>query len=328
MQTLSQLSAIVEAELEKLDFPEKPETLYKPIQYVMRLGGKRMRPILLLMAHQLFDDNIEKAISPALGVEIFHNFTLLHDDIMDQAPLRRGQQTVHEKWNKNVAILSGDTMLVQAYNYITDVDQSITKELLAVFNKTATQVCEGQQMDMDFETQKQVSLAEYLKMIEYKTAVLLAASLQIGGITANASKDEQNHLYQFGINMGIAFQLKDDLLDAFGDEAKFGKQIGGDIRANKKTFLFLKALQLANNQQKQDLVSYYADEDQSEQKLMAVKNIFTDLAIQQHTIDMMKAYYTIAMKHLDAIDSDKKQPLLDFSKKLMARISNGIDKYK
>ena len=321
MQTLSQLSAVIEAELEKLDFPEKPAKLYRSIEYVMGLGGKRMRPILLLMAHQLFDNNIEKAISPALGVEIFHNFTLLHDDIMDQAPLRRGQQTVHEKWNKNVAILSGDTMLVQAYNFLVDVDRSIIKELLAVFNKTATQVCEGQQMDMDFESQKAVPLPTYLKMIEYKTAVLLGASLQIGGITANASKDEQNHLYQFGINMGIAFQLKDDLLDAFGDEADFGKQIGGDIRANKKTFLFLKALQLANNQQKQDLVSYYADDDQSEQKVMSVKNIFTDLAIQQHTIDMMKAYYTIAMKHLDAIDSDKKQPLLDFSKKLMARIS-------
>ena len=321
MQTLSQLSAIVEAELEKLDFPEKPAKLYKPIEYVMELGGKRMRPILLLMAHQLFDDNIEKAISPALGVEIFHNFTLLHDDIMDQAPLRRGQQTVHEKWNKNVAILSGDTMLVQAYNFMANVDQSIVKELLAVFNKTATQVCEGQQMDMDFESQKEVPLQTYLKMIEYKTAVLLAASLQIGGITANASKDEQDHLYQFGINMGIAFQLKDDLLDVFGDEADFGKQIGGDIRSNKKTFLFLKALQLAKGQQKKDLFSYYADEDESEQKVIAVKNIYTDLAIEQHTIDMMKAYYTIATKHLDAIDSDKKQPLLDFSKKLMARIS-------
>lgn len=321
MQTLSQLSAVIEVELEKLDFPEKPAKLYKPIEYIMELGGKRMRPILLLMAHQLFDDNIEKAISPALGVEIFHNFTLLHDDIMDQAPLRRGQQTVHEKWNKNVAILSGDTMLVKAYNFMADVDQSIIKELLAVFNKTATQVCEGQQMDMDFESQKEVPLPTYLKMIEYKTAVLLAASLQIGGITANASKDEQNHLYQFGINMGIAFQLKDDLLDAFGEEADFGKQIGGDIRANKKTFLVLKALQLANEKQKQDLVSYFSSEDQSEQKVMAVKNIFTDLAIQQHTIDMMKAYYTIAMKHLDAIDSNKKQPLLDFSEKLMARIS-------
>ena len=321
MQNLSQLSAVIEAEMEKLDFPKKPEKLYRPIEYLMRLGGKRMRPILLLMAHQLFDDKIEKAISPALGVEIFHNFTLLHDDIMDQAPLRRGQQTVHEKWNKNVAILSGDTMLVQAYNFMANVDQSIVKELLAVFNKTATQVCEGQQMDMDFESQKEVSLQTYLKMIEYKTAVLLAASLQIGGITANASKDEQDHLYQFGINMGIAFQLKDDLLDVFGDEADFGKQIGGDIRSNKKTFLFLKALQLAKGQQKKDLVSYYADEDDSEQKIMAIKKIYTDLAIQQHTIDMMKAYYTIAMKHLDAIDSDKKQPLLDFSKKLMARIS-------
>lgn len=321
MQTLSQLNAIIKAELEKLDFPEKPAKLYTPIEYVMGLGGKKMRPILLLMAHQLFDKNIEKAISPAIGIEIFHNFTLVHDDIMDQAPLRRGQQTVHEKWDKNVAILSGDTMLVQAYSFLVDVDQSIIKELLKVFNKAATLVCEGQQMDMDFETEAAVSLAEYLKMIEYKTAVLLAASLQIGGITAQASKDDQNHLYQFGINMGIAFQLKDDFLDVFGDKSEFGKQIGGDIRANKKTFLYLKALQIAKDKQKEELVRHFRSEDQSEQKVIGVKKIFTDLHVQKHTIDMMKAYYTKAMKYLNAIDSDKKEPLLDFSKKLMTRIS-------
>ena len=321
MQTLSQLSVIIEGELGKIAYPNTPQKLYQPIDYVMGLGGKRMRPILLLMAHQLFDENIEKAISPALGIEIFHNFTLLHDDIMDNAPIRRGKQTVHEKWNQNVAILSGDTMLVQAYQLLSDVDKSIVKEMIAVFSKAATQVCEGQQWDMDFEIQKEVTLQEYLKMIEYKTAVLLAATLQIGGITANASKENQNNLYHFGLNMGIAFQLKDDLLDAFGNPDEFGKQIGGDIIANKKTFLYLKALQLANDKQKESLVNYFKTQKQTKQKVMGVKTIFTDLDIPKHTVDMMKAYYTKAMRHLDAIDSDKKEPLLIFSKKLIDRIS-------
>ena len=240
---------------------------------------------------------------------------------MDNAPIRRGKQTVHEKWDNNVAILSGDTMLVQAYQLLSDVDKSIVKEMIAVFSKAATQVCEGQQWDMDFEIQKEVTLQEYLKMIEYKTAVLLAASLQIGGITANASKENQNNLYHFGLNMGIAFQLKDDLLDAFGNPDEFGKQIGGDIIANKKTFLYLKALQLANDKQKKSLVNYFKTQEQTKQKVMGVKTIFTDLDIPKHTKDMMKTYYTKAMKHLDAIDSDNKAPLLVFSEKLIDRIS-------
>ena len=321
MQTLSQLSVIIEAELGKIAYPKTPQKLYQPIDYVMGLGGKRMRPILLLMAHQLFDENIEKAISPALGIEVFHNFTLLHDDIMDNAPIRRGKKTVHEKWNKNVAILSGDIMLVQAYQLLSNVDKGIVKELITVFSKAATEVCEGQQWDMDFEIQKEVTLQEYLKMIEYKTAVLLAASLQIGGIIANTSKENQNNLYHFGLNMGIAFQLKDDLLDAFGNPDEFGKQIGGDIIANKKTFLYLKALQLANDKQKESLVNYFKTQEQTEQKVMGVKTIFTDLDIPKHTKDMMKAYYTKAMKHLEAIDSDNKAPLIAFSEKLMDRIS-------
>ena len=321
MQTLSQLSAIIEGELGKITYPNSPQKLYQPIDYVMGLGGKRMRPILLLMAHQLFDENIEKAISPALGIEIFHNFTLLHDDIMDNAPIRRGKQTVHEKWNKNVAILSGDIMLVQAYQLLSNVDKSIVKELITVFSKAATEVCEGQQWDMDFEIQKEVTLQEYLKMIEYKTAVLLAASLQIGGIIANTSKENQNNLYHFGLNMGIAFQLKDDLLDAFGNSDEFGKQIGGDIISNKKTFLYLKALQLANESQKQDLHKFFNTNQDSEEKVIQVKTIFTDLEIPKHTKDMMKAYYTKAMRHLDAIDSYNKAPLIVFSEKLIDRIS-------
>ena len=321
MQTFSQLSEIIEAELGKIVYPKTPQKLYQPIDYVMDLGGKRMRPILLLMAYQLFDENIEKAISPALGIELFHNFTLLHDDIMDNARIRRGKQTVHEKWNKNVAILSGDIMLVQAYQLLSNVDKSIVKELIIVFSKAATEVCEGQQWDMDFEIQKEVTLQEYLKMIEHKTAVLLAASLQIGGIIANTSKENQNNLYHFGLNMGIAFQLKDDLLDAFGNSDEFGKQIGGDIISNKKTFLYLKALQLANESQKQDLHKFFNTNQDSEEKVIQVKTIFTDLEIPKHTKDMMKAYYTKAMRHLEAIDSYNKAPLIVFSEKLIDRIS-------
>jgi len=321
MQNLEQLQLLIEQELGKINYPNSPKQLYHPIDYVMGLGGKRMRPILLLMAHQLFDKNIEKAISPALGIEIFHNFTLLHDDIMDKAPLRRGKQTVHEKWNKNVAILSGDVMMIQTYQLMLKVDSDILKEVLDIFSKAATEVCEGQQWDMDFETQENVQLSDYMKMIENKTAVLLAASLQIGGITAGASKENQNNLYHFGLNMGIAFQLKDDLLDAFGNPDEFGKQIGGDIIANKKTFLYLKALQLANDKQKERLVNYFKTQEQTEQKVIEVKTIFTDLDIPKHTKDMMKAYYTKATKYLEAIDSDNKAPLIAFSTKLMDRIS-------
>jgi len=320
MKDIQELGVLIEKEIQQISYPKTPELLYDPIAYIMGLKGKRMRPILLLMAHQLFDKDITKAISPALAIEVFHNFTLLHDDIMDNAPLRRGNPTVHEKWNNNVAILSGDTMVVQAYQLMADVDVSIVKDVLSVFSKAATEVCEGQQWDMDFETQGDVLLSDYMKMIEYKTAVLLAASLQIGGITAGADKKEQEHLYGFGKNIGIAFQLKDDLLDAFGSPDTFGKQLGGDILANKKTFLYLKALQLADDIAKKQLQDYYTSED-SEGKISAVKEIFKSLDLEKHTIDMMKDYYTRALKHLEAIESNNKAPLIDFSDKLMERIS-------
>ena len=211
------------------------------------------------MAHQLFDDNIENAIPPALGIEVFHNFTLLHDDIMDNSPLRRGKPTVHKKWNPNVAILSGDIMLVQAYQLIGNVDKSIVKQVLEIFCKAAIQVCEGQQWDMDFEIKKDVSISDYLKMIEYKTSFLLAAALKIGAITGGATDEDTHHLYEFGRNIGIAFQLQDDLLDAYGNPDSFGKQVGGDILANKKTYLYLKALKLANKNQKDKLRHYFSD---------------------------------------------------------------------
>ena len=321
MKSIQELSALITDELGRVEYPKTPSLLYEPIDYILALGGKRMRPILVLMAHQLFDKNIEKAISPALAIEVFHNFTLLHDDIMDKAPLRRGQKTVHEKWNTNVAILSGDTMLVQAYQLMTDVDQNIVKQVLKVFSKAAIEVCEGQQWDMDFESQKKVSISDYLKMIEYKTAVLLGAALQIGGITAGASANEQNHLYSFGKNMGIAFQLKDDLLDAFGNPETFGKQVGGDIMANKKTYLYLKALALADGTQRRNLEQYFSTNDTSESKVEAVKSIFITLDIHQLTSDLMKEYHSKAMHHLDAIESDNKEPLLAFSALLLDRVS-------
>ena len=321
MKSIQELSALITDELGRIEYPKTPSLLYEPIDYILGLGGKRMRPILVLMAYQLFDKNIEKAFSPALAIEVFHNFTLLHDDIMDNAPLRRGQKTVHEKWNNNVAILSGDTMLVQAYQLIAQVDDTIVTQVLAVFSKAAIQVCEGQQCDMDFETQSDVSIPDYLKMIEYKTAVLLGAALQIGGITAGASANEQNHLYSFGKNMGIAFQLKDDLLDAFGNPETFGKQVGGDIMANKKTYLYLKALALADGTQRRNLEQYFSTNDTSESKVEAVKSIFITLDIHQLTSDLMKEYHSKAMHHLDAIESDNKEPLLAFSALLLDRVS-------
>jgi len=321
MKSIQELSALITDELSRIEYPKTPSLLYEPIDYILGLGGKRMRPILVLMAYQLFDKNIEKAFSPALAIEVFHNFTLLHDDIMDNAPLRRGQKTVHEKWNSNVAILSGDTMLVQAYQLMAEVDNTIVKQVLAVFSKAAIEVCEGQQWDMDFETQSDVSIPDYLKMIEYKTAVLLGAALQIGGITSGASKEEQNHLYAFGRDLGIAFQLKDDLLDAFGDAATFGKQVGGDIMANKKTYLYLKALALTDGTQRQNLEQYFSTNDSSQVKVDAVKTIFSNLEIPELTTNLMREYHARAMENLAAIDSENKEPLLAFSALLMDRVS-------
>jgi len=320
MKDIQELRVLIEEEIQQVSSQNSPESLYDPITYIMGLKGKRMRPILLLMAHQLFDKDLTRAISPALAIEVFHNFTLLHDDIMDNAPLRRGNPTVHKKWNNNVAILSGDTMIVRAYQLMADVDSSIVKEVLNVFSKAAIQVCEGQQWDMDFETQDDVSLSDYMKMIEFKTAVLLAASLQIGGIISGGNKIQQEHLYEFGKNIGIAFQLKDDLLDAFGSTETFGKQEGGDIMENKKTFLYLKALQLADDVVKKQLQDYYTFENFTG-KVSEVKRIFNAIDIEKHTVDLMKAYYTKSMKHLDAIDSENKAPLIAFSEKLMDRIS-------
>lgn len=306
MKSIKDLQQIIEKELVGISYPDNPADLYAPIDYVLSLGGKRMRPILLLLAHQLFNQNISAAIRPALGIEVFHNFTLLHDDIMDDASLRRGQQTVHEKWSPNVAILSGDTMLVQAYQLMSEVPAEVLKRSLDVFSKTAVEVCEGQQWDMDFEERDDVTIPEYLKMIECKTAVLLAGALKIGALIGGANEEQAQHLHEFGRNIGIAFQLKDDLLDVFGDQYKFGKQMGGDILSNKKTYLYLQSLVVADGNQKEELQHWFASKEyEGKQKVKAVKALYECLEIKKITTDLMHEYHQQAITHLQKIEGDK-----------------------
>jgi geranylgeranyl diphosphate synthase type II len=321
MYPFSKFSSLIDNELKKINFPNSCDSLYDPIKYIIGLEAKRVRPLLLLFSCKLFKDNIESAISPALGIELFHNFTLLHDDIMDNASLRRGHMTVHKKWNDNTAILSGDAMLVKSYQLITSVEVKYVKDVLNVFNIAAINVCEGQQLDLDYESDTNVTISSYLKMIEYKTAVLLAASLKMGSIIGGASITDQDLLYQFGKNIGIAFQLKDDLLDVFGDSKNFGKEIGGDIMKNKKTYLYLKALELANKDQKKELIERFSSIDVSVEKINAVKSIFEDLNIDKLTSDLVKEYHNKAIQNLNSVDSTKKDNLIHIANQLLDRIN-------
>ncbi len=253
----------------------EPSSLYEPIDYILDLGGKRLRPTLTLIASELFGADYRKALPAAMAVEVFHNFSLVHDDIMDDAPLRRGKSTVHEKWDVNTGILSGDAMLINSYEYLEGYEPDVLKQLFLVFNKTAIEVCEGQQYDVDFETRADVTIPEYLKMIEYKTSVLIGAALKMGAIVAGASEENQNRIYEFGRNLGIAFQLQDDFLDAFGDPESFGKQVGGDIIENKKTFLYLKALELGTEEDRDKLINYFNIQFENPNlKVEKVKSIF------------------------------------------------------
>ncbi|MGC6470566.1 MAG: polyprenyl synthetase family protein [Flavobacteriales bacterium] len=322
MKTTEELRTILEQELLSLKYPTEPADLYAPIEYILSLGGKRMRPILLLLAQQMYSsDTTKEAIMPAIALEVFHNFTLLHDDIMDQAPVRRGQITVHNKWNQNVAILSGDAMLIQSYQYLCHLPQDKLVECLNVFNTMALQVCEGQQYDMDFEIQAEVDLSSYLKMIEYKTAVLLGAALKMGAIIGGASKKDTEQLYEFGRNIGIAFQIKDDLLDVFGDTNKFGKQLGGDIIANKKTCLYLKAVSLSDGEKKMDLVNLYSSETiNPTEKVENVKHLYETLEIEQHINELINEFYDKAMLHLNTIQKDTTE-LKQFASQLKTRVS-------
>ncbi|MCC9165356.1 polyprenyl synthetase family protein [Pontibacter harenae] len=300
---ISTLSDKINYTLSTLRYGENPAELYEPIRYIMSLGGKRIRPLLVLLAAKMYDEDVESALLPAAAVEVFHNFTLMHDDIMDKAPLRRGQQTVHEKWNANIAILSGDVMLVQAYQLLLGVEQDKLSQVLKLFSKTAADVCEGQQYDMNFEQREQVSIQEYIHMITLKTAVLLGFSLELGAVLQGAPAADAEHLRLFGNNIGIAFQLRDDLLDVYGDKDKFGKQVGGDILSDKKTFLMLTALEQANQEQLQTIVGWrsHTNESIAEEKVRAITQVYDQLNIRQQTEQQIELYFQKAIEHLDSV---------------------------
>jgi len=301
---------------------KEPKNLYEPIHYILQLGGKRMRPVLTLMSAEVFDANYTRALPAALAVEVFHNFSLVHDDIMDDAPLRRGNVTVHEKWNINTGILSGDAMLILAYQYFEEYEPAIFQALAKLFSKTALEVCEGQQWDVDFETRNDVSIPEYLKMIECKTAVLVAAAMKMGAIIAETSQENADLIYDFGLNLGLAFQLQDDYLDAFGNPETFGKQVGGDIIENKKTYLYLKAMEFAALNEKEELVHLFSihPEDNSD-KINSVKRIFNSSGASQATKEAIQYFTLKAFKTLQKmnVSEDKKAMLTHFGENLMKR---------
>ena len=308
--------------LKKFSKDRDPKNLYTPINYILNIGGKRLRPVLTLMSADLFNGSYKEALSAALSIEVFHNFSLIHDDIMDDAPLRRGQKTVHEKWNLNTGILSGDAMLIMAYQLFESYPPDMFQDLAKLFSKTALEVCEGQQYDIDFETRNDVSIDQYLKMIEYKTAVLVGAAMKMGAIVAKANQTDQESIYNFGRLLGIAFQLQDDYLDAFGNPETFGKQVGGDIIENKKTYLYLKALEFANAEQKNTLISLFSTATINHQdKIDVVKQLFKTTEADKATKEAIKHYTTLAFKSLDAlsINNDNKTILKKFGEQLMTR---------
>lgn len=308
--------------LEKYTVTKEPKNLYDPIQYILKLGGKRLRPVLTLMTTEIFDANYKSSLNAALSIEVFHNFSLVHDDIMDDAPLRRGKETVHEKWNVNTGILSGDAMLIMAYQLFENYNAGIFQALAKLFSKTALEVCEGQQYDVDFETRNDVSILEYLKMIEYKTAVLVGAAMKMGAIVANASTQDQDNIYEFGKNLGIAFQLQDDYLDAFGDPKTFGKQVGGDIIENKKTYLFLKAIEFSNETDQIELSQLFSsDPEDISTKIKKAKQFFETSGSAQATKTAIEDYTNKAFNVLEFlnISEDKKQLLKTFGKSLINR---------
>jgi len=292
----------IDQELNNLSFGEYPENLYDPIRYILQLGGKRIRPLITLLAYRLFRDDHDKILRPALAVEIFHNFTLMHDDIMDKAPLRRGKPTVHNRWNENIAILSGDVMLVRVYDLLMEVRPEINRRVIREFNECAARVCEGQQLDMDFEEKRNVNEEDYIRMIQYKTAVLLGFSLSFGGILAGTDEKDIQLLSDFGINLGIGFQLMDDLLDVYADHRKFGKQVGGDIITNKKTFLLIKALELSSGNDLESL-RYWLEMKEFDpvEKVDAVKRIYEKTGIRERTNEKISQYFSIAHQDLDRI---------------------------
>ncbi len=314
----------LEAEIKKQKFGKEPASLYEPIRYLMNLGGKRLRPMLALLSYSLYKSDPRAIVPYAVAVEAFHNFTLMHDDIMDKAPLRRGKPTVHTKWNTNTAILSGDVMLVKVYDMMLSLPAEKLRVVLTAFNRCAAEVCEGQQWDMEFESRADVSEKEYINMIKLKTAVLLGFSLELGAILADASEADRKALREFGVNMGIGFQLKDDLLDAFADPKKFGKQVGGDILANKKTFLLIKTLERAKGKTKTEINHWLsAKRFRKQEKVAAVKTIYDTLGIPVLAEKKVNHYFNLAFKNLEILNADhaKIQLLKSFAESLIKRQS-------
>jgi geranylgeranyl diphosphate synthase, type II len=324
MPPLNTFQNLLEAEIGKKKYGKTPESLYEPIRYLMALGGKRLRPMLTLLAYSLYKDDVKRIVPYAVAVEAFHNFTLMHDDIMDKAPLRRGHATVHKKWNVNTAILSGDVMLVKVYDMLLPLPGDTLKTVLKAFNQCAAEVCEGQQWDMEFETRSDIDEKQYLYMIKLKTAVLLGFSLELGAILANAPEADRKALREFGVNIGIGFQLKDDLLDAYGDPKKFGKQVGGDILANKKTYLLIKAIEKAKGKSAKELNTWLTVKKFNKQeKVHAVKSIYDNLGIQMLADKRINHFFSKGFSHLENVSADqaKKSHLKEFTELLIERQS-------
>jgi len=322
MHSIYEYQEFIAAYIEKQNLQKEPRNLYEPIDYILNLAGKRIRPVLTLMAAEVFNADYKDALPAALAVEVFHNFSLVHDDIMDDAPLRRGNETVHEKWNLNTGILSGDAMLILAYQYFEQYEPEVFRSLAKLFSKTALEVCEGQQWDVDFENRDDVTIPEYLKMIEYKTAVLVAAAIKMGAIIAKTSEENCAAIYDFGRNLGIAFQLQDDYLDAFGNPETFGKQLGGDIIENKKTYLYLKAIEFANAENAEQLLHLYSVQPtENTDKIQSVKEIFNATGASEATQQAIKDYTFKAFETLEKmhISDEKKSILKAFGENLMGR---------
>ncbi|MDB5202827.1 MAG: polyprenyl synthetase family protein [Ferruginibacter sp.] len=321
MQSFMALAALFEQRFNKRHFPAVPKELYDAAQYILQIGGKRVRPVCVLMGNELFNDIDEDAYHVAAAIELFHNFSLIHDDIMDKAPLRRGLATVHTRYGDSSALLAGDVMLVEAYEHINKIKPAHLQRIVQLFNKTAREVCEGQQLDMNFETRDAVSLYEYVEMITLKTSVLLAGSLQMGAVLGGAGLGNQQHLYEFGKNLGIAFQVQDDYLDAFGDPEKFGKQVGGDILSNKKTFLLIHTLDVANAEQRKELSALM--NTNAEDKVAKVLQLFRDCKADLWADQLKEKYLGIAMQHLEdtAVLSARKEELINLAHYLFQRQS-------
>ena len=321
MNFLEKYQNLIGKAIENHRFDNEPSELYEPINYILDLRGKRLRPIMVLMACDMFGGNLEGAIKPALAVEFFHNFSLIHDDIMDRAPLRRGKATVHTKYGVNTAILSGDALLVQSYRMFEDLPSDLFKKCVSLFSQTAALLCEGQQYDMNFETQQDVDFHEYIRMITGKTAVLCACALELGAITAGAGAEDAENLHEFGKHLGIAFQLRDDYLDLFGNQKEVGKKTGGDIYENKKTILYIFAFQKADSNQKKELEYWFSQNTEGEEKLRCVTQIFNELGIGGECMKLIQKHHSLALEYLEKIPlgKEKKQDLIDLSEYLLVR---------